>query len=523
MTTSLNLYATKVFSEQPTALWALDDTTDYVALISEANQNLSTWSIEGGTVGGSFLENPVPAPFRTLPTNRVLETLGNGGTITLTSPVGLDENDLNAELGSVAIGAYFVTYSRAVSVRIGYQTDSVELIRETAVPATRDWAFVSQTFSLPDDLTNFKFIIEIAFESTGTPYEIAINAINAGQWSEEFHLESAGVFPQPLPSNINIDSDGIEALAYGLEGASGYYLSRNNVLYAKNSGLPLVYGAFNSTVIFPNINRPSLIVPGFGAMNESGKYKTFTVEFWAKIQSNSILPRRIFGPIASTDGIYVEGPFLKLKIGDVLGSHYVGSWDRPMLINIRLKSNRASLVINGDEVISLDLNESTLTYPEKFDESDNDQDWLGFYAYNDVPIVQLDCVGIYPYEVATVVSKRRWVYGQGVDVPNNIKGLNSANSVFIDGSFSKSAKNYSYPRMGTWRNGVVENLTPQTQELSLPDYVLPTISFNNQSISQWYFDLENAQELIGNKFIKLKPNSSWDDTDGYMLFDSLNL
>jgi hypothetical protein len=158
MTTSLNLYATKVFSEQPTALWALDDTTDYVALIPEANQDLSTWSISGGTVGGAFLENPVPAPFRTLDTNRVLETLGNGGTITLTSPIALDETDLNTELGSVAIGAYFITYSRTVDVRIGYQTDAGEVIRETSVPATRDWAFVSQTFSLPDDLTNFRFI-----------------------------------------------------------------------------------------------------------------------------------------------------------------------------------------------------------------------------------------------------------------------------------------------------------------------------------------------------------------------------
>jgi hypothetical protein len=522
MTTPLNLYATKVFSEQPTALWALDDTTDYVALISEANQNLSTWSISGGTVGGLFSENPPPSPFRTIDTNRVLETLGNNGTITLTSPVALDETDLNTELGSVAIGAYFITYSRVVNVRIGYQTDSVEVIRETKVPATRDWAFVSQTFNLPDDLTNFRFIIEVSFESTGTPYELAINGINAGQWAEEFHLESPGVFPQPLPSNINIDSEGIEALAYGLEGASGYYLSRNNVLYAKNSGLPLVYGAFNSTVIFPNANRPSLIVPGFGAMNESGKYKTFTVEFWAKIQSNSILPRRIFGPIASSDGIYVEGPFLKIRLGDSVGIHYVGTWDRPMLINLRLKPERASLVINGEEVISLELDAESLPYPEKFD-NNNDQDWLGFYAYEDVPIIQVDCVGIYPYEVATIVSKRRWVYGQAVDVPSNIKGLNPANSVFIDGSFSKSAKNYSYPRMGTWRNGVVENLIPETQSLNIPAYTLPDIKFDNQSIPQWYFDLEEAQPSIGSNFISLKPNSNWNNTNGYIAFENLNL
>ena len=182
MTTSLNLYATKVFSEQPTALWALDDTTDYVALIPEANQDLSTWSVSGATVGGEFSEDPVTPPFRSLPTNRVLETLGSGGTITFTSPVALDSTTLNAELGSVAIGAYFITYDRGtkdspVFVRLGYSTDSEEVIRGVSLPATRDWAFVSQTFSLPEDLTNFRFIIEIGFDTEATPYEIAINGI----------------------------------------------------------------------------------------------------------------------------------------------------------------------------------------------------------------------------------------------------------------------------------------------------------------------------------------------------------
>ena len=523
MTTPLNLYATKVFSEQPIALWALDDTTDYVALISESNQNLSTWTISGATVGGAFGENPPRQPFPNLHLNRVLETLGNDGTITFTSPVALDENSISEELGSFAIGAYFITYDRVVSVRIGYQTDTTEVIRETVLPATRDWAFVSETFSLPENISGLRFVLELSFQTTEIPYEIAINGINAGQWAEEFHLESSGVYPQDLPANINIDSKGVEALAYGLEGASGYYLSRNNVLYAKNSGLPLVYGAFNSTVIFPNVNRPSLIVPGFGAMNESGKYKTLTIEFWAKIQSNTLAPKRIFGPIASTDGLYVEGSFLKLKLGDYVGSHHVGSWDRPILINIRLKPENASLVINGEEVVTLDLNPEELPYPEKFDNENNDNDWLGFYAYEEVPVIQLDCVGIYPYEVATIVSKRRWVYGQGVEIPNNIKGLNSSNSVFIDSSFSRKAKNYSYPQMGTWRNGVVDNLIPQTQSLSLPDYTLPTISFNNQSLAQWYADVENAQTLLGNKFIKLKPSSDWDNTDGHILFENLNL
>jgi hypothetical protein len=536
MSTSLNLYATKVFSEQPTALWALDDTTDYVSLISSANQNLDNWTVTGGSVVDatsdiSFTESPPTAPFRTSYVSGVIETLGGDGNITFISPNGYDTGDLNADLGSVAIGAYFFTYDRTATVFIEYEYDEVPdsleeplvVTRATTIPPERKWAFVSETFALPEEYYNLRFVIKVAFDEIATPYQFAVNGINIGQWAEEFHLESLGVSPAPLPSNINIDSDGVPALPYGLDGADGYYLSRNNVLYAKNSGLPLVYGAFNSTVIFPNPNRPSLILPGFGFMNESGKFKTLTVEFWTKIQSNSLLPKKIFGPIASTDGLYVEGPFLKLKINDTISSHYVGEWDRPMLIDIRLKPERASLVLNGEEVISFNTDPSLVEYPDKFDEEDNDQDWLGFYAYDDVPLVQLDCVGIYPYEVDSLVAKRRFVYGQGVESPNNIKGLSSSDSMFVDYSFSNYAKNYYYPRMGTWRDAVVENLIPEAQSLSLPDYTLPTVRFNNQSLQQWYFDLENAQPLLGSNFISLKPTAAWDDTQGHIFFENLNL
>jgi hypothetical protein len=49
MSNPSNLYAEKVFAEHPTGLWALDDKADYISLISEAQRNLSNWSISGGT------------------------------------------------------------------------------------------------------------------------------------------------------------------------------------------------------------------------------------------------------------------------------------------------------------------------------------------------------------------------------------------------------------------------------------------------------------------------------------------
>jgi hypothetical protein len=51
MSSPSNLYAEKVFSEHPMALWALDDKLDYVSLISEAQRNILTlWDKTGCTL-----------------------------------------------------------------------------------------------------------------------------------------------------------------------------------------------------------------------------------------------------------------------------------------------------------------------------------------------------------------------------------------------------------------------------------------------------------------------------------------
>lgn len=533
MTASLNLYATKVFSEQPIALWALDDTTDYISILTPSDQNLSSWSVSGCTIVNAKTDTsfqsdrPPREPFDFFYVNGVNEILDNSGIFSFTSNVVLQPEDFNIELGSFAIGAYFFTYDRIADIRLGYSytvpdsEEEIEVIRSTVVPAERQWASVSQTFALPESFEDLRFIIEISFAESEVPYQIAVNGINIGQWAEEFHLESGGVIPQPIPNEIAMTSNGVPALSYGFDGSRGYYLSSENKLYAKNSGLPLVYGAFNSTVIFNNPNKPSLILPGFGFMNESGRYKSLTFEFWAKIQSNSFLPRKIFGPISSDDGLYVEGPFLKLRAGRATGSHYVGEWDRPMLINIRMTGSSVSLVLNGEIVITQEIFERD-SFPEKFNEEGKDQDWVGFYAYEDVPIIQIDCAGIYAYEVPAIVSKRRWVYGQAVEIPSNIRGLDSSTTVFMDTAFTKNAKNYSYPLVGRWKNGFVENILPNVTDLSLPNYSLPSVSFTDKTEEQWYQDIS---EITATEYesITLKPNNSWDNTEGHLLFDSLNI
>jgi len=61
MSNPSNLYAEKIFSEHPLALWALDDKLDYISLITEAQRNiLGLWSETGCTLssGTGFLGEP---------------------------------------------------------------------------------------------------------------------------------------------------------------------------------------------------------------------------------------------------------------------------------------------------------------------------------------------------------------------------------------------------------------------------------------------------------------------------------
>jgi hypothetical protein len=255
-------------------------------------------------------------------------------------------------------------------------------------------------------------------------------------------------------------------------------------------------------------------------MNSSGQYNQLTAEFWIQIQSFAVEPRKIFGPIASLDGLYVEGSFIKLKIGRQVVSHFVSEWDRPMLVDIRLSPEETTLIVNGESVASMELNPLRYRFPEKI--KDNmQQDWLGFYAYEDVPRLRIDCFGIYPYEVAALVAKRRWVYGQGVETPTDIKGLDSSSSVFIDYPFAKYSKNFSFPTSSNWSNGSLENLVDDRRVLRPPRHQMPEISFDNREVEDWQRDLESIQTQE-KQVIKLKPNNDWSNTEGHLFYENLN-
>ena len=535
MSNPSNLYAEKIFSEHPLVLWALDDQADYVSLITEEQRTISlTWDGLGG--GSTPVSTPADAPFQDSSTTIIYGDVptANGEETIAWSPDLVNFNSLDPTLNTISVGTYFYSnsvYIDSISIGIEYiDTTSSQLVRKFETfnsPLYANWTFISGTFDKPDEATNFRVVIKFTKKVGGSnsdDYQILFNGITAGQWSEEFNATSLGITKQLIPSDIAlIESYGVEAKAYGLSEKSGYYLINKNGLVAKNTTIPLVFGASGVTKLNPNSNNlPSLIVPGQGFLNEAGRYKTYTVEFWARINCDEKIPTKIFGPIASQDGLYVESGFLTLKIGNIFRSHFIGEWYRPMLIHIRVLQNSATVLLNGEQIIAINFDTSSLDLPSILDESGKSQDWLGFYSTENVSPIEIDCIAIYHYQVPITVAKRRFVYGQGVLSPEGINSSYGGVSALIDYPFADYTANYNYPDFAEWQQGTFDNLIANRESLEIPNYSLPEIFTNSKTLTELYNDNYLLQSGIY-PFINLNPSASWDDLGAYINFPRFNV
>ena len=535
MSSPSNLYAEKIFSEHPLVLWALDDQADYVSLITEAQRDIgATWDGTGG--GAALVSTPGNAPFQNSYTSKITGDIPaiNGEEIIAWSPDLISFNDMDSNLNTISVGTYFYSnsiYLDSVSIGIEYtDTTSSQLVRKVETfnnPIYATWTFISGTFDRPDEAANFRIVIKLTKLTGGAStgdYEILFNGVTAGQWSEEFNATSLGTTKELIPSDIALaESYGIEAKAYGLSEKSGYYLINKNALVAKNTTIPLVFGASGVTKLNPNSNNlPSLIIPGQGFLNESGRYKIYTAEFWARINCDQKIPTRIFGPIASEDGLYVESGFLTLKIGNIFKSHFIGEWYRPMLIHIRVIQNSATVLLNGEQVISITFDTSSLDLPSILNETGKSQDWLGFYSIENVTPIEIDCVAIYHYQVPITVAKRRFVYGQGVLSPEGINSSYGGVSALIDYPFADYTSNYSYPDFAEWQQGTFDNLIANRGSLEVPTYSLPEIFTSSKTLTNLYDDNYLLQSGTY-PFISLNPSESWNSLGAYINFPRFNV
>jgi hypothetical protein len=564
-----NLFASRAFSEHPLALWSLDDDMSFVSMLSENNKDIITWTLNNAeeayevssapNIPMGEEESSIVIPIAASP--QYMDFLGPNINLNLTK----DPNKT-----TITISSFIYAFESAVqSIEIGFaykNNEDVEYTYNTSEITVReqDWLKITHTIDLVEkDI--FKGYIKIFYSGNviNNDYAVQINGLSIGQWSEVFHSDSTGVIPINLPDSVlnslipNSEPLGfkvIEADAYGLlDGKNGYYFIDNNKMLAVNYGIPMAFGSDNVTKIYQSVTEgvPSLAFPGQGFLNRSGINKQYTAEFWLRLYTNAISPIRIFGPISSNDGLYVEEEFLTVRIGRYTKSHFIGKWFRPMLIHLRYNADTLSLLINGDTVISIELDQEYLSFPFAR------EDWLGFYGNDNVTPLEIDSFAIYPYIMPNQLAKKKYVYGQGVSNIENVINNFNGESVSIDFPFANYSSTMNYPNMTGWNAGFFNNLESNSKFLSFPSYTLPEFIYVGSDLSvfdlsidfrNWldinertwdFWDSNDWQTMRilsaantlydnlvfqegNNTFIKLKPNDMYNELNGSIYFDSMN-
>jgi hypothetical protein len=544
-----NLYAEKVFAEHPLEMWSLDEKSDYISLIPESFRVLEDWSVTAVPTSGGVPTVTVDTVTDFSETTPPIDDT-NISIFSVTPEAGFDSLDITFTSASTftvteefALGFLIYANPYVSSVKIGYQVGSeTPEMSDPILIHELEWKAISNTFStLPSGAAKIIITVTISEASTaGLQYDSFITGISAGILAQEFSGSSIGTsITSPRPTIPGVaTTDFLEAKSYSLSDNSGYYIVDGKTLRARSSAVPMVYGASSSTILsVADNNNPSLVVPGIQFLNSSGKLFDRTFECWLKVNSFSTAPRRIIGPTTSTDGLYAHGPMLTLKVGSDYRSHYVGEWSRPMLVDILIAPTKASLMINAEVVLSFDIDLKSESLP------DSEDDWIGFYCYDDVPSVEIDCVAVYSYLVSETLAKKRYVYGQGVVLPESTNTSYGGSSMVIDYSFANYDKNYSFPKNSKWEYGISDNLKSDNFRISLPDYSLPTIFLGGKSESLWLDKLADAngqtQELndmsaIHRSIIRMRPSTLSDGSSGwlddefsnvypYILFDKFNL
>jgi hypothetical protein len=522
-----NLYAEKIFAEHPIALWTLDNDLKYLSLISDTNRSLVSWTYTSSAAGAPF--DQTTPPYYKLGTT-VTEVSKTGVVGTGSSSFTATSNfTFSSSEDTFTIGFYYFKTTPYISkLEIGYKigAGAVQWSDEILTSDFYSWEFASATFNAQPTGANIVIRFTYNLPTVSDSVSILINGLSVGKWAEDANMESLGSVSSTIPATIPLTGTNVtavEAPAYSSTTNAGYYVISDAVAGARSSSFPLVYGSSNSTVLSYNDGLPSLIVPGNGFLNESQKTKTRTFETWLRIKAGTSEAKKIIGPIVGNDGIYADGPHLILNIAGNTLSHYVGEWDRPMLLQVVTSISGAQMFINGDFIGAINYDIEDVALEEYFDGSSDIQDWIGFYCYTDIPRIEVSCVAIYAYAIDKVLAQKRFVYGQGTKhFQDELVSGYDGDSIFPDYSFANYGSNRAYGnnQKYQWTEGILSNCISETNILKSPKYTVPTIVLA-PSATFTDEDLLLAQNSPYDH-IDLQPTAGWNSTESHILFDNIN-
>lgn len=528
-----NLYAAKLYSEHPLAIWPLDDDVSYISLISNIQRKFESASpYVGWTITNGTADDNIPLPDEGSPFDSDIyagiagvTASANGTIIEAKSPEIFQFDRCSQELETFCISMYVYQPSDYVTeYEIGYEyyddyTSSWVEITTTLEALDRPgWIHLQDTFVIQEfDPDGCKIIFRATVNAGGTSgdYDFIFNGITVGQWSENFTSDSLGAYPIPLVVSPSATYDIVSADQYGILSDNGYYISENGKLLAKNEGVPMVFGSENTTKIYPSASaEPSFIFPNKKMFTEEGRHKDYTLEMWLKVRPITKESRRIIGPLDTDDGIYVTEGFITLVINKQFVSHNVSEWYRPMLLHLVIKDTSIAMFINGEQVAEITIDRDILDLSE--------EDYFGVYSYSDFDMFEIDCISIFPYAVPLQVARKRFVWGQGTDPVELVNDAFDGDEAVIQFANAKYNVNYVYPDKERWDAGYYNNLIATTNSISVPQYSLPNIFLGGREVGEWYDDNKALNDLLypaGNHplFFSFRPNiesSIWEPVDG---------
>jgi hypothetical protein len=599
--TSSNLYASRVYSEHPIALWAMDEPNYFVSLLSENEKTISdaNWNVYNAVSSASAF-TITGYPIDDSDVNKLyLDTdTPKSMSVSLISEILYTELDPNK--GSICFSTFIYVPETTLlkNVYIGFVVDGQEFYKEyssTSISTTgvnsllkfNNWEKIAYTRDISLD-ENFQPFIRIEFDPEADAGEVDtsvyINGSSLGQWSESYNSISTGAQLSNLPEQVQSLIDfplSIKCTTldpYGVSNVdSGFVTSFNNSLFAKLSGVPMVYGSSGNIrlnkdgIVFLEVidgsseeplsidggssfsaayvesfdggsslepfyltedqyyNFPALVFPGKGFLNQYGYNKPLTTEFWLRISPEETVRRRIFGPLTSKDGLYVDRDFITVVFGKYVKSYFIGKWYRPMLIHFSQSQNEVFLMINGEKVISIPVESLNI---ENFPPVE--EDYLGFYTTENIYIYELDSFSIFPYIVPEQVAKKRYVFGQGVQEQENIIGSLNGTLSYIDFPFTGYGSTVKYPDRTSWSDAFYNNIIANQEGITLPTYNIPEVVFKNtSSISEYEKSLVHSNFYKENydiqdeeyAFICMDPTDSYtldSNTYGTIYFSRLN-
>lgn len=559
-----NIYAARVFAEHPLALWSLDDEIYYVSTLDENYKDVTNWYIEDSNAQWqTSYSTPTNIPLKNESKGVLRKNSSASVTYSKITSASIAYSSLDIYKDTICVSAFVYGYGSLIdSYELGFvYSNGTKTSSTLNSVGAEEWQTIQHTSLIPPGASAMPYVkINYIEGGSASDYDVMINSISVGQWSELFLYDSSGVIPTAL-TDVALESlvprtDYLVTPvdSYGFNDQdNGYVFVDNNRLLSYNTSLPMVFGSGNVTEILSPITpgMPSLAIPGKGFLNKTGQYSEMTMEFWLRINPNVFEEVKIFGPLASDDGLYVDDDYLTLKVGRYTKSYFIGKWYRPMLVDIRYSQNFVSLLINGDVVIEIEIDDSLIDFPP------NTVDWLGFFGHEKVYPYQLDCVAIYPYIVPDQLAKKRFIFGQAVPNAESITNNFGGESTYIDFPFAQYTSTINYPDMNSWNSGYFNNLNANSKYIGFQEYDLPEFRFSGQTgifttsvdIRDWSefqqkdwlewlsyswlgVETEEASDILTDNFykqvsgeypfIKMRPNDAYNNVDASIEFDSIN-